>query len=160
MKNFEQVYIKMEPTIHKVIFKSNVYKNFEEFKQIAAIALWEAWKTYDSSKCEFEPYAYLRMRYAILDELKKRQAYSKRLIATDEDKLHFYLEQATEYNLFIHTDERIELVMNGCSQQERELLSSLFIEQKKSSEIAIELGVSVEVIKKRKQRLIKKLKTL
>ncbi|WP_332651256.1 sigma-70 family RNA polymerase sigma factor [Lysinibacillus sp. 54212] len=158
MDSFEEVYIKMEPIIRKLIFKCRVYKNFDEFKQVAIIALWRAWQSFDHSKCEFEPYAYWQMRYAILDELKKRNRDSTRLVSTEDEKLNFYIEQAEEKHSVLNMDERIEVLLNHCSQHERGLLYALFIEQKTNKEIALELGLSVEAIKKRRQRLINKLK--
>lgn len=158
MDNFEEIYIKMEPIIRKVIFKCKVYKNFEEFRQVATIALWNACQTFDSSKCEFEPYVYLQMRYAILDELKKSQAYNTRLISTEDEKLNFYIEQAQQQHIESYVDERLEPLMNRCSQQEKQLLYALFIEQRTNNEIALELGLNTEVIKKRRQRLLIKLR--
>lgn len=46
------------------------------------------------------------------------------------------------------------------SDEEKQLLHAIFEEQKTNEEIAKELGISIEALRKRKYRLRKKLKQL
>ncbi|MBO0602533.1 hypothetical protein I2483_12775 [Sporosarcina sp. E16_3] len=71
MMNFEDVLEQYEPMISASIRKLNIYRDHENFRQAARVALWQAWNRFDDAKGNFTPFAYRSIRGAMLDELKK-----------------------------------------------------------------------------------------
>lgn len=71
MKNFEEVANQYAPMISAIIRKLHIYRDFETFRQIGNIALWQAWQRFDDAKGNFTPFAYRSIQGAMLDELKR-----------------------------------------------------------------------------------------
>ena len=71
MESFEQLAVQYSPMIQKIIRSLNIYKNKDEFYQLALIGLWEASERFDSSKGDFTNYAYSLIKGKIKNELTK-----------------------------------------------------------------------------------------
>jgi RNA polymerase sigma factor (sigma-70 family) len=154
---FEQLVIEMNPMIEKILNNCGIYKNRDEYRQIALISLWKAYSSYDKSKYKFKAYLYNQMRYDVIDALRyyaKREAV---FIPTEDETLSFYLENARE---ILASSEILEKMFKHITEEEKQLLHAIFEEQKTSEEMAKELGISVEAVRKRKYRLRSKLKRL
>ncbi|MCM3243817.1 sigma-70 family RNA polymerase sigma factor [Cytobacillus firmus] len=71
MESFEQVAAQYEPMIHQIIRSLSIYKNQEEYFQIALIRLWEAWNLFDHTQGKFLTFAYTIVKQKLIDELRK-----------------------------------------------------------------------------------------
>jgi len=71
MESFDQLALQYTPMIFKIIRSLNIYKNKDEFYQLALIGLWEASKRFDSSKGDFTTYAYSLIKGKIQNEMTK-----------------------------------------------------------------------------------------
>lgn len=84
---------------------------------------------------------------------------------TNNEKKDKVIENLLSYNPnyvdYMISDERISKVsfdiLNSLTENEKELYYAYYCERKKLSEIAIEFGISLDAVKKRNERLKKKL---
>ena len=154
---FEELVEEMKPMIEKILYNCGIYKNRDEYRQIALIALWKAYSSYDKSKYNFKAYLYNQMRYDVIDALRyyaKREAV---FIPTADETLHFHLENTRE---FLTSNIMLENMFKHITDVEKQLLHAIYLEQKTNEELAKEIGISIEAIRKRKYRLRSKLKGL
>ena len=157
MLQFEQLVHEMEPIIERLLSKCRIYKNRDEYKQVALVALWKAYTSYDCTKYHFKAYLYNQMRYDIIDALRQNVKKEQRYLPTTDEKLTFYVEGTQQ---IIENYPRIEKVIEQLNEEEKQLLKLAFIEQRSNEELAGAYKISVEGIKKRKYRLRMKLKVL
>jgi RNA polymerase sigma factor (sigma-70 family) len=71
MESFDQLALQYTPMMYKIIRSLNIYKNKDEFYQLALIGLWEASERFDSSKGDFTNYAYSLIKGKIQNEMTK-----------------------------------------------------------------------------------------
>lgn len=71
MESFDQLALQYTPMIFKIIRSLNIYKNKDEFYQLALIGLWEASERFDSSKGDFTSYSYSLIKGKIQNEMTK-----------------------------------------------------------------------------------------
>lgn len=150
MESFDVVLVKYDGLIRKVLAHMRIYENFEEFYHIAMIELWLATTTYCAEKGGFEKYAFLTMKYAIAKELSHRTK-GPEVICTDKSAI---------FDCAIYEQE--DFMGEWFEQltcEEQQLLRWLFVVGYTNADIAQRLKVSEEAIKKRRQRLLKKLKS-
>lgn len=158
METFEQVLEQYSPMISSVLRRAHVYKNHEYFRSCAVIALWQAWENYNPERGLFAPYAYRMMLTTIFTEMKKDNQYSEHQIAFDKDKLS-HLSQINQVKTqTICPFEQLEDVLSELSETERKLLVDLYIHQYTYKELAKRDQVSVAALKKRRDRLFKRLR--
>ena len=157
MIQFEQLVHEMEPIIEKLLSKCRIYKNRDEYKQVALIALWKAYVSYDSTKYHFKAYLYNQMRYDIIDALRQNVKKEKRYMPTTDEKITFYIEGRQQ---IIASYPMVEKVIEQLNEEEKQLLYLVYNEQRTNEELARYYEISVEAIKKRKYRLRMKLKEL
>lgn len=85
MESFEQLAVQYTPMIHKIIRSLNIYKNKDEFYQLALIGLWEATKKFDTSKGDFTNYAYSMIKGKIQNEMTKTNKAAEITIPAKEE---------------------------------------------------------------------------
>ena len=83
MKDFEEVAVQYAPMISALIRKLHIYRDYDTFRQIGNIALWQAWQRFEDSKGNFTPFAYRSIQGAMLDELKRETKRNERGSCTD-----------------------------------------------------------------------------
>ena len=157
MIQFEQLVHEMEPIIEKLLSKCRIYKNRDEYKQVALIALWKAYVSYDSTKYHFKAYLYNQMRYDIIDALRQNGKKEERYMPTTDEKITFYIEGRQQ---IIASYPMVEKVIEQLNEEEKQRLYLVYNEQRTNEELARYYEISVEAIKKRKYRLRMKLKEL
>lgn len=157
LMEFEELVVEMKPMIEKILHKCGIYKNQDEYRQIALIALWKAYSSYDKSKYNFKAYLYNQMRYDVIDALRYYAKREEMFIPTADETLHFHLESMKE---FPASNTILENMFKDLTQEEKQLLHAIFVDQKTNNEIAKEIGISIEAIRKRKYRLRSKLRKL
>ncbi|MGM9950025.1 MAG: RNA polymerase sigma factor [Lysinibacillus sp.] len=154
---FEQLASEMEPMIAKLLNKCRIYKNRDEYRQIALIALWKAYSSYDESKYSFKAYLYNQMRYDVIDALRYHAKREAVFIPTSDEKMAFYLENGKE---ILTSSSFLEKMFEQMTDEEKQLLHAVFVEQQTNEELAERFGISVEAAKKRKYRMKNKLKEM
>lgn len=156
MTNFEAVLEQYEPMISASIRKLNIYRDHESFRQAGRVALWQAWNRFDEAKGNFTPFAYRSIRGAMLDEMKKESKFEEHVMQVEDTSLEFIIDATLDS----HDGESNGLTeaLDTLSPKERELVQWLFIEGFTLTECAERVGITVEGIKKRRQRILAKLR--
>lgn len=151
MKDFKEVEIQYAPMISALIRKMHVYRDYDIYRQVGKVALWQAWTRFDDEKGDFTPFAFRTIHGAMLDELGREGRYAKLFILSEGD--HF-----DELEASVHDDKLPEwLETIALKEKERKLLVGLFVEDKSIRELAALYGISVAGMKKRKERLLGKI---
>ncbi|MCG3088254.1 sigma-70 family RNA polymerase sigma factor [Sporosarcina cyprini] len=158
MKDFEDVLKQYEPMISANIRKLHIYRDFDQYRQIGRVALWQAWLRFEEEKGNFTPFAYRSIRGAMLDELKRESRFEENMIPTEDQMLTEWVEAKEEW--LEPSNETLQLAIEALSLQERELLKWLFTERRTQAECACLAGVSVPAIKKRRERILLKMRGL
>ena len=155
VKSFEEVFEKTKHVVSLAIYKCKIYKNKEHYEQIGYIALWKAYNEFDGDEEEFEPYAFVFVKNALLNELKTMSRYESR---------HVFVEQSDTVQ-FLHTEdptqdlkEYITELLKPLKEEDRQMLLALYVYQYSYEEVAGALNISVHALKKRRDRIIKKLR--
>lgn len=100
MESFNELEMKYEAMIWKIIHSLHIYKNHEEFYQTGLIALWEASCSYDAEKGSFSTFAYAYIKGRILTELTKRRKYEEACTAaSDEEFWEFITDDSMDTRL-------------------------------------------------------------
>ena len=153
--SFEEVFEKTKHVVSLAIYKCKIYKNREHYEQIGYIALWKAYNEFNGLEEEFEPYAYVFVKNALLNELKTMSRYESR---------HVFLEQS-DVVLFLHAEDRnqdlndyITELLKPLKEEDKQMLLALYVYQYSYDEVAEALNISVHALKKRRDRIMKKLR--
>ncbi|WP_195891673.1 RNA polymerase sigma factor [Bacillus ndiopicus] len=154
--DFEQCYEQYKPLVQKVLHRCRVYKNFDEFRHIAMVALWEAMQSYDEKKGSFETYAYFMMRYQVIAEMRKQNVEQQRVMLISDDVLQFNMDN--QQNTCVIETSKLAVVWEELAAEERYILHSYYVEQNSDKEIAESLQLKTDTLKKRRQRLLQRLK--
>ena len=80
----------------------------------------------------------------------------------DENAQQFSDEQESVERVVLHKLEvdRLHTALSLLTPEERALIQALFFDERKESELAMELGISQPAVYKRKMKVLKKLKLL
>lgn len=151
MKNFEEVANQYAPMISAIIRKLHIYRDYESFRQLGNIALWQAWQRFDDAKGNFTPYAYRSIQGAMLDELKRETKRNEQSSHCDNEIKE---ESPEEYEESL--PEWLEVSM--LNEHEKWLLDALYVRGCSLSELAVAENISLAGMKKRRQRLVNKLR--
>lgn len=150
MKDFEEVAIKYAPMISAIIRKLHIYRDYDTFRQIGNIALWQAWQRFEDTKGNFTPFAYRSIQGAMLDELKretKRNDQVSRIANWQEETREEMAESLPDW-----------LEVSKLNEKEKWLLEALYVKGCSLSELAVIENRTLAGMKKRRERLLKKLK--
>ncbi len=155
---FEKVLELVQPMITSIFLKCHIYKDFEYYRHIAAIAVWEAWKKADPAKGLFSSYVYTTVRGEIMKELTREKRFESHFAPTDDELLNVYRieEQGQQQGMSMW----LENIMAPLKIEERKLLELFYLEGYSYAEIASELQLSIAAVKKRRLRLMIKLRQL
>lgn len=148
--------MQFEPMISAVMRSLNIYRDHDQYRQAARIALWKAWSKYEEERGDFAPFAYMSIRGGILDELKRENRYEEREAPLEAAVLNV-LANEVDVSEDVWSD-RIQRAISELTISEKQLLSWIFIEGCSLAECAVRADISVPGIKKRRERVLKKLK--
>lgn len=155
MENFEEVLEQYEPMIYACIRKLRIYKNHSEFVQAGRVGLWKAFQRYDRGRGDFAPFAYSSIYGSILDELKKSYANEQQVVPTETDVLERIIGVKEEV---VTLEESVIKALSQLKPSEQHLIQLLFIEGYSLDEVASQMGMTKESLKKKRQRTLKKMK--
>lgn len=153
MENFEAVLKQYEPMISALIRKLHIYREYDSFRQIGKIALWQAWQRFDQSKGNFTPFAYRSIQGAMLDELKRESRLANRTLIAENEQLEQIPEPFIPADMLPEWMEEVPL-----TKEELILLENLFINGKSVAELSHVHGISLAGMKKRRERVLKKVR--
>ncbi len=154
---FEEVLELVQPMISSILSKCHIYKDFEYYRQIAAIAVWKAYSNADPSKGQFSAYIYTTVKGEILKELTKERRFQDNELLMADDTLNFIRCREKQINP-LGECLLVEKIMDQLTEDEKKILQLYYLDGYRYEEIAKVLQVSVAAIKKRRTRLIKKLR--
>lgn len=95
MKSFDEIAASYHPLIVSMIQKHHIYKDTEEYYQLALINLWKAYQKFDESKGSFSAYAYSTVRGTILMQLKASVKRDERESLTEDTLLVTHPDEST-----------------------------------------------------------------
>ncbi|MFD1031289.1 sigma-70 family RNA polymerase sigma factor [Metaplanococcus flavidus] len=151
-EDFNDVEEQYAPMISALIRKLHIYRDHEEYRQVGKLALWQAWSRYDGDKGDFTPFAFRTVHGAMLDELAREGRYAKLFLLSEGE--HF------ESLAMPEPAEKLPewLLKINLKNKERQLLNELFVEDKGIKQLAELYGISVAGMKKKRERVLKKIK--
>lgn len=156
---FEEVLKLVQPMITSILVKCRVYKEYDYYRHVAAIAVWEAWQKADPAKGVFSSYIYTTVRGSILKELSKEQRYQFNCTPVKDEMLNVLM---TRSELIGVTDcaDLLEGLFKSLSKKDIEFLYLLYVDGYSYIEIAHLFSKSVAAIKKRRTRLMAKIRNV
>lgn len=156
MQDVEQLIFENETLIKKVIYKLKIYRDLDEYMQVGRIALWQAFQKFDDTKGDFAMFAYMTVKYAIIRALSKANHVSEHELSVEEDVI---IVNSQQHNLVTSSLEWPEW-FEELNKDEQFLLVALYEKELSLKEIADKYKLSYEILKKRRQRLLSKLRVL
>lgn len=153
---FDEVLELVQPMITSILIKCQIYKDFEYYRHIASIAVWDAWCKADQTKGMFSAYIYTTVKGEILKELTKEKNFENNNTPMDHDTINYIRDHEMSRKSPVLT----ECIMSHLKSEERKILLLLYVEGYSYLEIAKQLGLSVEAVKKRRTRIMIKLREL
>lgn len=158
-QSFEEVLESVQPMISSILTSLRIYKDYDYYRQVAAIAVWKAWLKADPTKGQLSGYIYSNIKGELLNELIKEKNYLEKIATVDDETLDYFRSEfeREEYN-YPQSSNFLESLICQLKQVERSILYLYYVEDLSDQDIANILGFSVAAIKKRRQRIIKKLR--
>jgi len=153
---FDEVLELVQPMITSILLRCHIYKDFEYYRHIASIAVWEAWRKSDQSKGLFSAYIYTTVKGEILKELSKEKSFENMNTPMDHETINYI----RDHEMGERNPVLIEWFMSHLKFEERKIVLLFYVEGYSYLEIAQELGLSVEAVKKRRTRIMMKLRKL
>ena len=155
--SFEEIFDKTKHVVSMAIYKCKIYKNREHYEQIGYIALWNAYNQFNGVEEEFEPYAYVFVKNAILNELKTMSRYESRHVFYDQSDAVSSTHHCEEPSQ--NLTEYITELLKPLKEEDRQMLFALYVYQYSYEEVAEALNISVHALKKRRDRVMRKLRS-
>lgn len=156
--NFEDVLAQYEPMISACIRQLHIYRDHEHYRQSGRVALWQAWNRFDEEKGDFTPYAFRSIRGALLDDLKRASRLEQQVVLAEDEMLMLWID--ADGRGWDGSYDGLHRAIARLTNGEKELLQWLFIEGLTQSDCAKIAGISVPGIKKRRERVLKKLREM
>lgn len=150
MKDFEEVAAQYAPMISAMIRKLHIYRDYDTYRQIGNIALWQAWNRFEDEKGNFTPFAYRSIRGAMLDELKRETRRN--------DQAAYISSRIEEEGEAIAEGLPDWVEVSQLKDHEKWLLEALYVKGCRLADLAASEKISLAGMKKRRERLLKKLK--
>lgn len=146
MESFDQLAVQYTPMIHKIIRSLNIYKNKDEFYQLALIGLWEASERFDSSKGDFTTYAYSIIKGKIQNEMTKANKIADSTTPAKEE--FWYSIEDESATILFEADTLLSYCKNGLlSENQTKWVLYFSLKGLNISEIAELEQVSVSAVK-------------
>ena len=155
--NFEEIAEQYAPMITRVLQTARVYRNYEDFRHIARIGLWEALERYDATKGDFAPFAFRTMLTKVYTEMSFENKYAERFIPYEKDALTGLAQEEVQddiYFLFEDLQEQLKVLTN----QEFQLLVDLYYHRYSYDELTAKYKIKKAALKKRRDRIMKKVR--
>ena len=156
MQDVEQLIFENEALIKKVIYHLKIYRDIDEYMQVGRIALWQAWQKFDDTKGDFQMFAYMSVKYAIIRALSNASHVLEHELAVEEEVIIINSQPQN----FITSNMEWPEWFDELNKDEQFLLIALYERGLSVKEIAETYRLNYETLKKRRQRLLSKLRGL
>lgn len=154
--SFEEIAKKYEPMIKNQIKKLHMYGRYDEFYQIALIALWEAKMRFDPMKGNFTSYAQKYVTGHLKMYLRSEMNYLTRYLIGLEPGL---TEAIAIEDIQDQLDLPIGKIKAILSKKEYVWFHEFYYNQKEITEIATQYDVSANTVKTWRKRALEKIRT-
>lgn len=151
LPDFESIAVAYEPLIRKWLVKYHLLHDFEEYHQIALIALWEAYEKYEAKKGAFPAYAETTVRGKLLTELNKKKRKAEKEIPTD---------RVPEVTATRKSDLDFDEWKFSLSAREKVWLKEAVMKGVKTSDIAKKYAVSPHTVRSWKKGAVAKIRNI
>ncbi|WP_270181490.1 sigma-70 family RNA polymerase sigma factor [Alkalihalobacillus sp. CinArs1] len=149
---FEVLVTQYTPLIKSQIAKLRLTKNYAYYEQMAMIALWECATRYDASKGSFSSFAYVKIRGALIDEIRREATRSTRFVSSDD------ITEFPSAETSVRSEYELSHYLSLLTSNQRKWIELSLAEELSVSDIAMKEGVTVEAVKSWRKRAIMKLR--
>jgi len=153
---FEEVLEKVQPMITSIFLKLHIYKDYDYYRHIASIAVWEAWCKADPLKGIFTAYIYTTVKGELLKELTKEVTFEELHAPMDDETINY----VRGFEINPKSPAYLETLLAELKEEERAILLLFYVDGYNYVEIAQALHLSVSAVKKRRTRIMTKLREL
>ncbi|GIN22213.1 MAG TPA: RNA polymerase subunit sigma-24 [Bacillus bacterium] len=155
MEGFTELIEQYRPMIYHIIYSLNIYKNEDEFFQIALIALWEAKERFDPEKGKFSTFAYSYIKGRMMTELTRQSKVEEGTVYPDEAFWEMRKDEREQPPLQLTT--LLSYCVGLTKKQENWVVYTFYLGMS-MREIADEEKVSLSAVKKWRAGAIKKIR--
>jgi len=155
-QSFEEVLEKVQPMITSIFLKLHIYKDYDYYRHLASIAVWEAWCKVDPLKGKFSAYIYTTVKGELMKELTKEATFEELHAPMDDETINY----VKGFEISPKSPVILEALLAEVKEEERAILLLYYVEGYTYEEIAQVLHLSVSAIKKRRTRIMTKLRGL
>ncbi|SEN69880.1 RNA polymerase sigma factor, sigma-70 family [Amphibacillus marinus] len=153
---FNQIISQYEPMIYHMLKKYQVRDRGGDYHQELLIVLWEATVNYRPGKMKFSTYLYTRIRFKLIDLIRKNSRISEKEHFSDVELMHTYcLESAYDWDFILIN--QIEQVL---TKREWQWFVEHIFYGKTLVEIADLYHVSTNAVRHWKRKAIPKIRPL
>ncbi|WP_052124217.1 sigma-70 family RNA polymerase sigma factor [Ureibacillus manganicus] len=158
MEEFEEVVEQYDPMITSLLKRANIYKNHDQFRQSARIALWNAWQKYDPARGPFAPFAYRSIKTSIFSEMTNDNRFSERQIAYEKETLTAIAQIIEQKNNHHEHSDILFILQDLLTEKEYQLIIDIYFNGYNCKELTKKYGTSAAALRKRKDRALKKVR--
>ena len=137
--------------------------NYDDYTQIGRLKLVHAYETFpkdprlEENRRPFVSFAFTKIRWAIIDEIRKQCLKQEREQVWDESFDHTLTDTSVDMYLAIHEKEWLERIFSVLKEDEKRLVVDLCLHQMTMTAIAKKESVSRKTLYQRRNRIKEKL---
>ena len=156
MESFETLYETKQQLIKGALRYLKVYRNYEDYYQIGAYALYEATLNFDEAKGNFDSYAYSMIIGRIKSAITKANRYDSRTFAIEPSDFSQYEAKLTTHQTFeaLH----FESYTAHLTKKQADVITERFLYHHDIKTTAKNLGITEHVVKNQTREALKRLR--
>ena len=163
-----EFFVQFEGVVFGVLKRLTIHPlnpHYDDFTQIGRLKLVEAYEMYrddpfiEDNRGRFVGYAFTKIRWAIIDEIRKQSLRQEREQVWDESFDHTLPASDEEILEFILENEWLQEVLDPLTEKERQLVIVLCISNMTITAIAKKERVSRKTIYQRRNKIKEKLQS-
>ena len=137
--------------------------NYDDYTQIGRLQLVHDYETFqkdprlEENRRPFVSFAFTKIRWAIIDEIRKQCLKQEREQVWDESFDHTLTDTSVDMYLAIHEKEWLETIFSVLKEDEKRLVVDLCLHQMTMTAIAKKESVSRKTLYQRRNRIKEKL---
>lgn len=154
-QSFEHVAEAYKPMIFSIMRKLHITKEYDEYYQLGLIALWEAYQNFQPDKGSFSSFAYKKIYWKIVSNLRKQlRTQSNECLMAEESPYLSASSYKNQYDFYT----TLESILHDLTPLQKAWVTGYIYEGKSLKEIAQEQGVSVGAVKQWRIKTLQKLR--
>ncbi|WP_347550991.1 sigma-70 family RNA polymerase sigma factor [Pseudalkalibacillus hwajinpoensis] len=140
------------PLMKSQIKKLHLAHDYRTYEQVALIALWESYISFDHEKGSFSAYAYVKVRGKLIDEFRKEMRLYK------QQEYQSDWEKHEELYFTLHREDDVDEYMKVLTDNQKKWVQQAIVEGMSLKEIACREGVSIGAVKSWRKSTLAKLR--